>query len=679
MKSGIWAATAVAIVVVSVGAGSAAGGEARGGAAAQAKKCTKAIVNGRHACLRKGQRCKKAFQEDYVRAGLACKGGRLRKASPKQLRGPEPLLIDDKGQISLRTALAGFDARIADLPGIKAKPGEIGPLADGTIVIDEIESNLDRLTTAQRAVYDSMTTPAPDAEAVIVQPDGSITPRPTAGRGPTQFERMEAEKAAGDAIRVLRAHGFLLARPMKLTFLDDQGGKKEDVLAFVTAADLPPATSPYCNIFLTRLGRNQATPLKATTITHELVHCAQHTYYQSKADRSKAPKWASEGTADFIAGKVMLELGQAPVGLGWNGWFLKSKLDLFKRSYDALGFFAMIDQANVDPWQRSRDVMAASPGGSAAAYAAARAGLPDIFYMRWGPGINREPALGPEWDYTGPAIPSTHPKPTKINNGTHKVATVEAHAGTGGKLEIKADVLTIKADKDLQGFMRSGSDQLKLAKGAYCAKPGGCKCKTQTNLQLPKLDPTTFVGFNAPEKPRTVVFDGLSVKDYCNKPSPGPGPISCDTGGGGTTARPLRRGGGDSCPEPDEFGIQVFQGAEDPVVVATFKIGECTKGQGFTAIATDGAWRLEVGINAFSGFHDYDVPYGGSDPQVIIDGPSASYSNSYWAPGGLPNAGQITFDPEGRRMGLGVFEIRDQSGTQAIGAAGGMTCVYPDD
>ena len=53
--------------------------------------------------------------------------------------------------------------------------------------------------------------------------------------------------------------------------------------------------------------------------------------------------------------------------------------------------------------------------------------------------------------------------------------------------------------------------------------------------------------------------------------------------------------------------------------VANFTIGSCTQGAGgFTAIAVDGAWRLEVGISNFTGFGDYEVPYGGPDPEVVI-------------------------------------------------------------
>ena len=43
--------------------------------------------------------------------------------------------------------------------------------------------------------------------------------------------------------------------------------------------------------------------------------------------------------------------------------------------------------------------------------------------------------------------------------------------------------------------------------------------------------------------------------------------------------------------------------------------------------------------------------------------------------------GAISFDPEGRRMGMGFIAFANAAGDQetAIAGGGGMTCVYPDD
>jgi hypothetical protein len=360
--------------------------------------------------------------------------------------------------------------------------------------------------------------------------------------------------------------------------------------------------------------------------------------------------------------------------LQWKLWFDKPSADLFKRQYSGLGFWSMIDQTPVDGWQRLRAAhVAATTGGGDAAYSTALSGLPDIFYTRWGPGYVMKASLGDEWAFTGPSIPQVPSPEVEIANGSTKSFSIAAHSGFASRLDVSADVVTFTPTKGTQGLLNLNGKQRDLDKGAYCAKNGGCKCKTNTNLQLPQLDAPAYLGFGDAHQPRAVTVQGRSLKDYCEKPQPGP--ASCPTGG--TTARRA----GESCPAPDPTGIQVFMGAENPVVVASFKIGDCTVGPGgFTAIATDGGWRLEVGITGFAGFgRDYDVPYGGPDPQVVFDGPGGTYSNTTWQPGGLPNAGALAFDPEGRRMGLGVIEFRTADQSSAIGAAGGMTCVYPND
>ena len=92
--------------------------------------------------------------------------------------------------------------------------------------------------------------------------------------------------------------------------------------------------------------------------------------------------------------------------------------------------------------------------------------------------------------------------------------------GPPATLKISADVVTIKADKDIRGLLRFGGTQTALKKGAYCAKPGGCKCRTHTNLQLPAIGKTTSLGYGDSKKARVVSFQGRSLKDYCEHPTP---------------------------------------------------------------------------------------------------------------------------------------------------------------
>ena len=55
-------------------------------------------------------------------------------------------------------------------------------------------------------------------------------------------------------------------------------------------------------------------------------------------------------------------------------------------------------------------------------------------------------------------------------------------------------------------------------------------------------------------------------------------------------------------------------------------------------------------------------------------------SNETWQPGGLQFAGAIDFNNGDRHnLGVGWIEYRTADQSAATTAAGGMTCVYPDD
>jgi hypothetical protein len=633
-----------------------------------AAKCKGALVNGRHVCLKVGQKCSKANQDDYVAAGFSCRGKRLRKASIKQLRGAEPVLTSANGQLSLRTAMAVFDTGIADLPGFKARPGEIGNVGDASAAVGVIQANFAKLSAKQQAVVTRMTTPAADALEI------SVEDPPAAKRAGTPQEEILADEYIHAARRVMRSHGFALLRPIKVTFLDREAvvnGRK--VSAYVPYDDVPPGTSPTCNIFLTKSGRAEDAADKPFLFAHEVAHCAQHAFVTSQNEAATVPEWVAEGSAEWL-GAAAIEETVYPLRssrISWVGWMNGPEAGLFTRAYSAVGFYAMIAQAQVDAWERIRSILQAASGGSQPAYTAAIAGLPDVFHARWGPGLIGKPEIGPEWDYDGPAIPAGDPERVIVGNGDRRAFTTEPRASAAAQLVVRADVVTVQAPKDIRGLLYTNGGQRKLAKGAFCARDGGCRCRSNTDLQLPKMSASASMGFNDANRARTVVIEGRSLRDYCRKPSPGP--ASCSVG---TTAR-----AGESCPEPAQ-GIDVYMGAENPQVVASFKIGECTAGSGgFTANASDGAWHLEVGLSGFAGFErEYEVPYGGGDPQVIFEGPGgAVYSNSTWQPGGLPNAGAMTLGPNGRQMGLGVIEFRTADQSSAIGAAGIMTCVYPDD
>lgn len=681
-------------------------------------------------CLppRPGLRCIATANRIYQRFGVRCVRGRLVAART----GPRRSLVDGRGQLSLRTALAIFDATIADLPGVARLPGGGGKAVDPSSALTVIEANLAKLTAAQRAVVLRMTTPGPGA--LLIPADGSApsviqgaarTTASSRGAGPpiaregvrsadqlpsdflncsqTLAEGQTAAAYIQAARRSLESHGFLPARPVALCFLGVQ--TPPPAVAYTTNADLPPGASTTCNVFVTKAGQSSVEAFKQQFLAHEYAHCTQHRYATSQSDFRAWPRWVYDGTADWLAGMVVQESGAPVVGMIWRPWLREPGTDLFTRTYDAAGFFSMVHQATGQGWDEVRDLFGFASQGSAAAYQRALAGLPEDFDRRWGPGLLRRKTLGPEWDYTGPGIPESVAPEIRIRgDGQPHVIEADAHASGAGKLLISADVVTVRMQRGARGLIKtSAGATARLKTGAFCSRPGGCVCRTRTKLALPTLDRVgTAVGFNAQQRAASVTLTGLSLREYCRNPRPGPaergtaddgGPVAC-VAPSATTAlaamaarRPALMQAG-ACPTSEGIGV-LHDNPPNPDVL--FREASCTVGGGsFVAILTEGGYRLEIGIRSFTGFGgQYFFPVAAQDPSWVLDGPGDvelagnRFTSSFGQGVGFDPGDrltQATFLGRGRQIRFGGTAVGPQGVNGGLYVIGGTaTCRYPSD
>ena len=663
---GTWAIVAAISLLVALGLALAS--TAPGGPSPRAKNCVKAVVGDQLQCLKRGDSCRRRFQDDYLLAGLSCRRGKLRARSLSEQRGEEPYVVEPDGQLSLRTALDIVDSGVVDLPGLKPRKGAIGELFDASTALAVLGAERGELTPEQQQAIDAATNP----DLVSAAPRQAPSP-----------ERAELQRYVDDAVASFNDRGFSFAKPIRLTLLNDQGGTGPGVYAFVTADDMPGAPvdiSPTCNLFVTPKGRAQPSDFKRAAIAHEVSHCAQHAFYPSYREVAAAPDWLIEGSAMWLGWKFAAEHGvEPPAGFAWNPWLRAPNVDLFVRSYDAVGFFSLLDQADQNVYERIRDALAAdAPGSSPEAYDAAIANTQQDGLDRWGPGFARDRTLGTIWDVDGPGIvPSQVPVALSPGRGTDAIATM-ARSGMAAELRLRTDIFVLKVAPGTKGYMRDGLGQRRrLSSGAYTTLRDGFTCRTGRRVNLPFIEPgRTFIGFGQGVQAMTWVFvEGMNRQDYCagRRPrAPRPG-STCPTGpsGGGTTTRL------DGC-QREVPGIDIYDESER--AVASFKSGNCTAGDDFVATSEDGAWSMEVGIDAFAGFDQfYGVFFAAPDPQVVIDGPGGPYGNQATAPSsqGPAPSGQIYVHPDGE-LGLGVVALNQPAETGVI-AAGVMDCIYPGD
>jgi hypothetical protein len=294
----------------------------------------------------------------------------------------------------------------------------------------------------------------------------------------------------------------------------------------------PPA---YCRISLNP-GVNTATPgLQLAIVGHELTHCYQAAILGLGAVYYAAPPWLIEGSAEW-SGAILSGAPGDDIGLrkfGWIPWLNGPGKALFARSYDAIGFYGLLDQAGISPWSVLPAMLTTQTKGTVpdngAAYHAATASAPQEVLDEWASSLERAPALGLDWDLKGPGIPPTNryggPKiqaVTLANGGQLKVTT-PAYTASDYGLTSTAEVVLV----DITGTSRlhdsASFERVTSANGSYCTKQGGCVCPQGSPNQgspLPQLSGLLHLAVTGGPPGATGTVYGLTLSQFCGKTLP---------------------------------------------------------------------------------------------------------------------------------------------------------------
>ena len=232
-----------------------------------------------------------------------------------------------------------------------------------------------------------------------------------------------------------------------------------------------------CRITIFPIAQTGA-PELLNTIAHEVFHCFQFGGYSSDAKWAGAPKWVTEGGAEWVAATITLP--DSTTGGRWDKYLGNPTKPLQNKDYDGIGFWAHLAESGVDPWTVFRPVWATA--GTAAAFAAAGANS-DAFLDTWGSGYVRNTALGAAWDTTGPGITPTAFNPTAIAvPAMGAVAKVTpAFASNVYVIETDADVLVVRETSGHARLSDSKIDTPELGDTRFCRKPDGCACPNVPN------------------------------------------------------------------------------------------------------------------------------------------------------------------------------------------------------
>jgi hypothetical protein len=510
-------------------------------------------------------------------AGLtACGRDRPRFMAPER-SGWQQILgrITPEGTVDAATALTAFSYAIAPLPGVDIPPATGAPPHSGTIAVRWVLAHWAELTddqarAAAEALGGSAAAAAPAGSAPSTGgPGGTGSPSgktPSSGPGPSRSTQPtsrgrarvgglahapvraptnpnvdcpatdagEASSYRGDLDRAIDTIAGGLGRQLSAGFgvrLAANTVRREGKALAYAVPCLGTAPSTVggkvngCVIHMNPviLAPNYLARDRIDTLRHEAMHC--FLYDKFGIAGATMPVWYTEGIPEWVAHAI------GDNGPGLQGWW-REYLDtparpLFQRSYDAVGFYLLLQETGVDVWKKV-DPMgdALRTGGNKAAWEAA--GVTETFLNRWGPGYVRGRYPGDYWNVKGPDLNEYQPTLPAAPLGNGEAVAVDAPAAGMGvaNLDINADVVTLTLSGQAWGRFSTGlGNDISIADAArktYCAKPGGCGCPDSSagaggaTTEMLTGGPY-YIGVTGGLAVASVTVTGRSVEDFCKE------------------------------------------------------------------------------------------------------------------------------------------------------------------
>jgi N,N-dimethylformamidase beta subunit-like protein len=361
------------------------------------------------------------------------------------------------GRPDAATALQAFALAVAPLPGVRVPKGPRGSIPEGTLATSWVLANYGRLTPGVRQAVDR----------VLRRAFG------LSGRAGAAGAQLDAVKAKAIAFVSQRA-GVELTLPVTIVRGYPSSASGAAALG-VDASGSYRSTKPAarCVISVRRGG------VSKTVIAHEVFHCLQIQLTGSASglqalDGDRA--WLGEGSASY-AGCLFSQDGAAPYRKAYAGYLEQPLTALGRRTYDAIGFFAHLDQSGAGALASVRRAIA-TPSMAVAYPAVANEGGSDIFGS-WASSLYRTPARGSAWDVSGPCAPprsrAAEPTPIVLAGSGRITLTAPAYAAHPYELfagHTTAGAITVHRASGHVRVGSSGLDDQPTGDAVYCMSGG---------------------------------------------------------------------------------------------------------------------------------------------------------------------------------------------------------------
>jgi hypothetical protein len=436
--------------------------------------------------------------------------------------------VEPDGSVPFASALAAVTAAFGPLHGFDPPPATTTRPYDGSAALRWITGYADRLTDVQRT----------SLQKLITQPSAGRPGPLIAGLVPppvliddASLDSMVSELQADLEART----GHSMGAPIIPLVIDQPDRPHGAVYAFgADGASFEPGAKPgkmeHCSLWL--YGPSTTfSPMELRSFVGSLVfQCWMYDQYNIE-DVPRIPPWIWEG-ASIWAGETLV--GGSPLSHpAWVYWIEGgAEVSLYERTFSAVGFFALMASAKVDPWTHVVPMAdeALASGSSDAAYGLV-GGPASAIEADWGPSLHRAGAqYGPTWETEGAGVPdhSIAAPPVEKSVGDGEIATLTAPALTGVPYvaDLDAEVIWLEGPEvagritlTLDSVVQTDRTFADLAKVALCTLPGGCTCAENSvsgTTKFLEIQPgTQRVGVTGGLEGATLHLVGQTLEDFC--------------------------------------------------------------------------------------------------------------------------------------------------------------------
>ncbi len=307
-------------------------------------------------------------------------------------------LLEEDGSLPLATALEILAGAGIPLPGIPPRtlPGEnLGPVVHAAAIV--VLAQLDRLPPdVAQAVEEAFFGDLEGTVEILPEGDSSSAFLPVAYGFPSRHVSSRLARAEA-AIRtylpvIERRSGLSLTIPIQVSIatraerdLDGTASPVEegDGVTGCRVTFYPPAFETQAEL--------------EVTAAHEIWHCLTFLHAGTEDTR----QWLLEGQAEWVASEVVTD--PSPTERWWRNWVRYPQYNLWTRSYDAIGLYAVAKGRGIDVFSR---LIVMYQQGNLEAISTLFGGLPaEQALLFIATSFLREPSYGPQWDLQGRGLP----------------------------------------------------------------------------------------------------------------------------------------------------------------------------------------------------------------------------------------------------------------------------------